>query len=78
MSFISRVHLLFSQLVFRPFCDNMKTIAKSIETFILNKYRSNKRVVFKPFNTAIVITYINEIAIAEHPDQDFKKDGSFD
>jgi hypothetical protein len=78
MSCISTLVLFFSQLVFRPFSDNMKMIAKSIEDFILRKYRSDKRVQLQPFNSATIITYINNMAIAEHRDQDFKKDGSFD
>ena len=78
MSCISTIVLFFSQLVFRPFSDNMKMIAKSIEDFILRKHRSNKRVQLQPFNSATIITYVNNMAIAEHRDQDFKKDGSFD
>ena len=56
----------------------MKMIAKSIEDFISRKYRSDKRVQLQPFNSATIITYVNNMAIAEHRDQDFKKDGSFD
>jgi hypothetical protein len=56
----------------------MKMIAKSIEDFILRKYRSDKRVQLQSFNSATIITYINNMAIAEHRDQDFKNDGSFD
>jgi hypothetical protein len=56
----------------------MKMIAKSIEDFILRKHRSNKRVQLQPFNLATIITYVNNMAIAEYRDQDFKKDGSFD
>ena len=78
MSCISTIVLFFSQLVFRPFSDNMKMIAKSIEDFILRKHRSNKRVQLQPFNLATIITYVNNMAIAEYRDQDFKKDGSFD
>jgi hypothetical protein len=70
--------LFSSQLVFRPFSDNMKKIAKSIKDFIIRKYRSDKRVQIQPFNSATIITYVNEMAFAEHRDQDFKKDGSFD
>jgi hypothetical protein len=55
----------------------MKMIAKSIEDFIIRKYRSDKRVQIQPFNSATIITYVNKMAIAEHRDQDFKKDGSF-
>ena len=53
----------------------MKTIEKSIEEFILRKYRSDKRVQLQPFNSATIITYVDNMAIAEHRDQDFKKDG---
>jgi hypothetical protein len=56
----------------------MKMIAKSIEDFIIRKYRSDKRVQIQPFNSATIITYVNKMAISEHRDQDFKKDGSFD
>ena len=56
----------------------MKKIAKSIKDFIIRKYRSDKRVQIQPFNSATIITYVNEMAFAEHRDQDFKKDGSFD
>jgi len=67
-----------NQLVFRPFSDQLKTIASNIEIFLQKKYQSDKTVVLKPFTSAVIITYINKMKIQEHRDQTFKKDGTFD
>ena len=71
-------YFFFSQLVFRPFHENLKIISKTIEDFIFMTYESDKRVQQQPFNSFTIITYIHNMAISEHRDQDFNKDGSFD
>jgi hypothetical protein len=61
--------------VFRPFSEELKTIAKNIECFLSKQYSSYKTVVLKPFSLATIITYVNKMAISDHLDQTFKKDG---
>jgi hypothetical protein len=56
----------------------LKTLADNIESFLLEKYKSDKTVDLKPFTTATIITYLNEMKLPEHRDQIYKYDGSFD
>ncbi len=68
----------FRQLAIRPFSSELKTIAKNIECFLIEQYNSDKTVVLKPFTTATIITYLNQMKLPEHKDQIYKNDGSFD
>jgi len=70
--------VLLSHLVFRPFSDSLYTISENIQKFLIKKFHQDKTVIIKPFNTAVVIIYINNMKIQPHRDQVYKKNGDFD